>query len=151
MFAFHETIGFQVAQCAAHHRARACARAGQGEVTRSAVAADQAGDPCDNVSIVGTVGTLKQVCSPAFSTRRHPTADVSRRYPALADPAIANPSLVAPGKPLLAAVRNRIQTEHGTSFGAARLVEEFEVAEIPEELKALLAKVDAAVGPGTKA
>ena len=59
--------------------------------------------------------------------------------------------VVAPGKPLLAAVRNRIQTEYGTSFGTARLVEEFEVAEIPEELKTLLAEVDAAVGPGTKA
>ncbi len=70
--------------------------AGQGEVTRLAVAADQAGDSRDDVSIVGTVGPLKEVGSSALLARRHPTDDISRRDPALAEPALAEPALAEP-------------------------------------------------------
>ena len=61
---------------------------------------------------------------------------------------LANRLVVVPGKLLLSAVRGRIQADYGTSFGTARLAEEFQVSEIPDELIALLAEVDSAVGPG---
>jgi hypothetical protein len=70
--------------------------AGQGEVTRLAVAADQAGDSCDDVSIVGTVGRLKEMGGSALLARRHPTDDISRRDPALAETSLAHPSLTEP-------------------------------------------------------
>ena len=65
-------------------------------MTRLAVAADQAGDSRDDVSIVGTIGRLKEVGGSALLAWRHPTDDISRGDPALTKPSLTEPSLGDP-------------------------------------------------------
>ncbi|MFI5258845.1 MAG: hypothetical protein ACHQ01_04460 [Candidatus Limnocylindrales bacterium] len=51
-----------------------------------------------------------------------------------------------PGKDLLGALRSRLQTDYGVSFGNPRLVEEFSLAEVHPELASVLREVAAVAG-----
>ena len=88
----------QLAEDAAAHKSRWLALvqqpsddlllgAGQGGMTRLAVAADQAGS-FDDMSNVERVGRREEVGIPALTARRHPGEYVSRTHLALAEPAL---------------------------------------------------------------